>query len=60
MQYYLCNNVEIKKFPIINKFFDSKNNNLIDSPEVISRKLIKLIPQLNTFENGSFIDMRKI
>jgi NAD(P)-dependent dehydrogenase (short-subunit alcohol dehydrogenase family) len=60
MQDYLCNKVDRKKFPIINKFIDAKNNNLIDSPEVISRKLIKLIPQLNTFENGSFIDMRKI
>jgi NAD(P)-dependent dehydrogenase (short-subunit alcohol dehydrogenase family) len=60
MQDYLCNKVDRKKFPIIDKFIDAKNNNLIDSSEVIACKLIKLIPQLKEFENGSYIDMRKL
>jgi benzil reductase ((S)-benzoin forming) len=60
MQDYLCNKVDKEKFPIINKFINAKNDHLIDSPEVIARKLIKLIPKLSTFENGSFIDMRKL
>ena len=60
MQDYLCNRVDRIKFPIIDKFIDARNNNLIESSEVIAIKLIKLIPQLKEFENGSFIDMRKL
>jgi len=60
MQDYLCNEVDRKKFPVIDKFLDARNNGLIDSPEVIANKLIKLVPKLKEFENGSFIDMRKL
>lgn len=60
MQDYLCNSVDKNKFPVIEKFIDSRNNNLTESPDTIASKLIKLIPSLKEFENGSFIDMRKL
>ena len=60
MQDYLCNKVDKEKFPIINKFINAKNNHLVDSPEIVAHKIIKLIPKLNDFENGSFVDLRTL
>ena len=42
------------------RFINARKNGLALSSEIASQKLIELIPQLIHFENGSFVDMRKI
>ena len=60
MQDYLCNKVDRIEFPVIDKFINARKNGLALSSEIASQKLIEIIPQLIHFENGSFVDIRKI
>ncbi len=59
MQDYLCNNVDTDEFPITKKFIMSKKNGNTKSSDDVSKHIIKIIPKLLKFDNGSFVDLRK-
>ena len=56
MQDYLCTQVNETEFPVIKKFKTSKK----EKPLKIAKNIIKLLPKLKEYDNGSFIDLRKI
>lgn len=60
MQNYLCNDVDTKEFPVINKFIESRKNGLTDKPDVVAKKIIELLPSMKNYTNGSFIDIRNM
>ena len=60
MQNYLCNEVDVNEFPVIEKFIDSKKQGKTKSPINVAKNIIKLIPTLSEFENGSYVDLRSI
>ena len=60
MQDYLCNDVDVKEFPVINKFIESRKTGLTNKPDIVAKKIIDIIPSLKKHVNGSFIDLRNI
>ena len=60
MQDYLCNDVDIDKFPMMNKFIKAKEDGTSRKPSVVAKDIVDLVPTLVQFDNGSFIDLRKI
>lgn len=60
IQNYLRNEVDIKEFPLTEKFIESKENGMTKSPDYVAKKVIELTPTLLDLENGSFIDLRNL
>ena len=60
MQDYLCNDVDIDKFPVMKKFIQAKKDGTTRKPEDVANDIIDLIPSLDKFDNGSFIDLRNV
>jgi len=60
MQDYLCNEVNIDEFPLIKKFIDSRETGDTKSSRDVAKNIVKLVPALVEFENGSFIDLRMV
>ena len=60
MQEYLRNEVDVSEFPVIEKFIQSKKDGTTKSPEEVSKRIIKLMPEFNKLETGSFVDLRNI
>jgi NAD(P)-dependent dehydrogenase (short-subunit alcohol dehydrogenase family) len=60
MQDYLCNDVDIDKFPMMNKFIKAKEDGTSRKPSVVAKDIVDLVPTLFQFDNGSFIDLRRI
>ena len=60
MQEYLCDEVDVNKFPVTKKFIDSKEQGNTKSPTDVAKNIIKLVPTLSEFENGSYVDLRGI
>ena len=60
MQDYLCSEVDVKEFPVIEKFIQAKKDKLTEQPNVIAKKIIELVPSLKNYTNGSFLDLRNM
>ena len=60
MQDYLCNEVDENKFPVTKKFIAAKKDGSMKTPDQIAEKFVEMIPQFQTLENGTFIDLRDI
>jgi NAD(P)-dependent dehydrogenase (short-subunit alcohol dehydrogenase family) len=60
MQDYLCSEVDVKEFPVIEKFIQAKKDRLTEQPNIIAKKIIELVPSLKNYTNGSFLDLRNM
>ena len=60
MQDYLCNDVDTNKFPMMNKFIKAREDGTSRKPSVVAKDIVDLVPTLFQFDNGSFIDLRRI
>ena len=60
MQDYLCNEVDENKFPVTKKFIAARKDGSMKTPDQIAEKFVEMIPQFQTLENGTFIDLRDI
>ena len=60
MQDYLCNDVDTDKFPMMNKFIKAREDGTSRKPSVVAKDIVDLVPTLFQFDNGSFIDLRKL
>ena len=60
MQEYLCNDVDVKEFPLTEKFVQSKKDGTTRSSEEVSKQIINSMEKFQELENGSFIDLRDI
>ena len=60
MQDYLCNDVDKTEFPMMDKFVNARKDGTSRKPSVVAKDIVDLVPTLVQFDNGSFIDLRKI
>ena len=60
MQDYLCNDVDIDKFPMMDKFIKAKKDGTSRKPSVVAKDIVDLVPTLTQLDNGSFIDLREL
>ena len=60
MQDYLCNDVDKDKFPVMEKFIKAKEDGTTRKPLDVAKDIINIVPSLNEFDNGSYIDLRDI
>jgi|TARA_B100000929_G_scaffold227817_1_gene184181 NAD(P)-dependent dehydrogenase (short-subunit alcohol dehydrogenase family) len=60
MQDYLCNEVDENKFPVTKKFIAARKDGSMKTPDQIAEKFVEMLPQFQTLENGTFIDLRDI
>lgn len=57
MQDQICK-IDAKKISSVKRFQDLNRNNLIPSPEMVARNIIKMLPSLKKIKSGSFLDIR--
>ena len=60
MQEYLCNEVDVKEFPLTDKFIQSKKDGTTRSSEEVSKQIINSMEKFRKVESGKFIDLREI
>ena len=47
-----------KNYPSLKNFKYLYKNNLIDSPEIVAKKLINFLPKIKESDSSSYIDLR--
>ena len=52
--------VDKDKFPVMEKFIKAKEDGTTRKPLDVAKDIINIVPSLNEFDNGSYIDLRDI
>lgn len=60
MQDYLCGEVDVERYPSIQKLLDARGTDAMPNPKEAARRIINILPKLKTLPSGSFADIRNL
>ena len=60
MQDHLCGEVNADQFPSVRKLIDARGTERMPGPEAAARRIVEVLPRLDAFTSGSFVDVRDL